>query len=45
MILYNQQLDLQKLSLEQMNQIIKSETRIERIIANEALRGERNHEK
>lgn len=45
MILSSQQLSLQKLSLEQMSQIIKSETRIERIITNEALRGERYLEK
>lgn len=45
MILSRQQLSLQKLSLEQMSQIIKSETKIEQIIANEALRGERYHEK
>ena len=45
MILYKQQLSLQKLSLEQMSQIIKSETRIEQIIANEALKGGRYLEK
>lgn len=45
MILSRQQLSLQKLSLEQMSQIIKSETKIEQIIANETLRGERYHEK
>ena len=46
MILYKQQLShVQKLSLEQMSQIIKSETRIEQIIANEALRGGRYLEK
>lgn len=45
MILSSQQLDLQKLSLEQMSQIIKSETKIERIIANESIRGKRYHEK
>jgi hypothetical protein len=45
MILSRQQLSIQKLSLEQMIQIVKSETKIERIIANESLIGDRYHEK
>lgn len=46
MILSRQQLSQwPNLSLEQMSKIIKSETKIEQIIANEALRGERYHEK
>ncbi len=45
MILYKQQLSLQKLSVEQMSQIIKAEIRIEQVIANEALTGDRYHER
>ena len=48
MILSKQQLSqvpLPNLSLEQMSKIIKSETRIEQIIANETLRGGRYLEK
>ena len=49
MILSRQQLSqaqkLPTLSLEQMSQIIKSETRIEQIIANGALKGGRYLEK
>jgi hypothetical protein len=45
MILSRQQLSLQRLSLEQMTQIIKTETRIEQINANKTLRGDRHHEK
>lgn len=45
MILSRQQSSLQKLSLEQISQIIKSETKIKQIIANEVLRGERYYEK
>ncbi|MGY5149574.1 MAG: hypothetical protein ACW9W3_05885 [Candidatus Nitrosopumilus sp. bin_68KS] len=40
-----QQLSIEKLSLEQMSQIIKAESRIERMIANKATRGDRYHEK
>lgn len=46
MILSRQQLSQwPNLSLEQISQIIKSEIKIERIIVNESLRGERYHEK
>jgi hypothetical protein len=46
MILSRQQLfQWSNLSIEQMSQIIKSETKIEQIITNEVLRGERYHEK
>lgn len=46
MILSRQQLSQwPNLSLEKMSQIIKTETRIERIMANESTRGKRYHEK
>lgn len=45
MILSKQQLSIQKLSIEQMSQILKSEIKIERVITKEALSGDRYHEK
>ncbi len=45
MILSRQQLSIQKLSLEQISQILKSEIKIERIIAKKASNGDRYHER